>query len=764
MHETGVSQAKVVEIKLPKKRQTALPPALHAVRQIAKKQLTALTQSLFDNTDDALFELADRSQSDHQQEMYFDSMRHLRLHRKAISENFLSRFVASFNDLLEPQQEEEVDDEEIDYELVEKDELEMTVAVSGIVSKVTSLHSLQIMQLTKRLSSVVAPLEVTERTNPLGPHALSTLFSESLDGLDIGIKVRIIIMKMFERFVMERMGGVYEQVNQQLIQSGVMPDLKSKPVRRRQRPQNTPSTESAEQNSAPAPGADPNAEFAFETVQSLLATSRSQGGVGGGIQGGSSSAAGLPNQGGTHSGAQGSAHGGAQGGAQSGAASGLNVPLIPIASNELLDVLSKLQLEQDEDEFDVASVPQTSDVRGLVLAGQKGKELHQADEDAVNFVGLLFDYILNDRNLAIPMKALIGRLQIPIVKVAVMDKSFFARSSHPARALLNDLSSAGIGWSSARELKRDTMYNKIEAVVHRVLNDFSTDPDVFSDLLAEFREFVGQDTRRSVLVEQRVKDTEQGKARTQQAKQTVQNLVNQKACGLRLPKEVGKFVSEIWSRVLVLRCVKFSEDSDEWRLGVEALDNLLWVLQPLSEAEDVDRRDEMQPLLVKRLRDGMEELGTPQEEIDGHLRWLSDHLSIISRNDRAYLQDDEVAPVEMPTAVVEEIVLTSTNFTEAEKELPDETEAKLKTITEGTWVEITENDTDPVRCKLATVTQPGHNYVFVNRRGMKVAEKNRVQLAGLLEQDKLSVIDESQVFDRALQSVIGNLRDLQRRR
>ena len=88
----------------------------------------------------------------------------------------------------------------------------------------------------------------------------------------------------------------------------------------------------------------------------------------------------------------------------------------------------------------------------------------------------------------------------------------------------------------------------------------------------------------------------------------------------------------------------------------------------------------------------------------------------------------------------------------------------MKQITEGTWVELQEEEKLPIRCKLATVVQPGNSYIFVNKRGMKVAEKSRLQLAGLLEKDQLRMIDESQVFDRALQSVISNLRELQRAR
>ena len=147
---------------------------------------------------------------------------------------------------------------------------------------------------------------------------------------------------------------------------------------------------------------------------------------------------------------------------------------------------------------------------------------------------MLFDYILDDRNLAIPMKALIGRLQIPIVKLGIIDKSFFENSGHPARQLLNELSSAGIGWSATTELRRDALYDKIESIVLRVMNGFKQDPNIFAELLQELRDFVTADEKQHAPVEQRTKETETDKAKTIAAKTIVQQLINQKASGMRL--------------------------------------------------------------------------------------------------------------------------------------------------------------------------------------------------------------------------------------
>lgn len=771
-----MSQVKVVELNVENSRKTNLPPIVHSIRQQAKRQLADLLQNLFNNTDDALFELADRSQSDQHQEMYFDSMRVIRLHRQEVASSFIKGFVDNFASAYHPASThpglvDEVE-EDTDYSLVDQEELEMTVAVSGIVSKVTSQYSLPVMQLTKRLDSLAKEHTITERSNPLGPYALSQTFADAVTTLEVPIKIRIILMKLFERFVMERLGPLYENANRALIDADVLPDL------RLRNPKRAARSTTGLTSKSPAPSDDGDGliggtgvgsdagNFGFSTVQSLLAGVRTTGGSnfpGTGGLGGFASGSGP---GGTNIGGAGGAgstfnqSGGAPG------SSSYSVQLPPLAANELVNALSALQTDKQFTEIDISQVPPLADLRHLVLTKadvQGQKSLGQADDDTVNFVGMLFDYILNDRNLAIPMKALIGRLQIPIVKLAILDKTFFEKTAHPARALLNELSSAGIGWSSAQELKRDALYDKIESIVLRVLNEFADNPDVFSDLLADLREFVHKDTRRSVLVEQRVKESETGKARTHGAKLKVQTLINQKASGLRLPCEAGKFISEDWSRVLTLRCVRYSEASDEWMSAVATLDDLLWSLQPLSTIEDVERRDERQTSLIKEIRDGMTEVGCTQDDIAIFCNWFSDHLNNLSINDRAFLEDDERVELDIPIATVEEIVLAPEVPSDNESLAPEFAD-KIKSITEGTWVEILQEEEDLLRCKLATITQPGNNYIFVNRRGMKVLEQSRMQLAVLLKEQRLNLIDESQVFDRALQSVIGNLRQMQQER
>ena len=76
------------------------------------------------------------------------------------------------------------------------------------------------------------------------------------------------------------------------------------------------------------------------------------------------------------------------------------------------------------------------------------------------------------------MQALLGRLQIPVLKVAILDKSFFARKFHVARGLLNKLAEAGLGWND-RYGGDAAFYERIEGFVQRVIDEFEVPLVIF---------------------------------------------------------------------------------------------------------------------------------------------------------------------------------------------------------------------------------------------------------------------------------------------
>ena len=64
---------------------------------------------------------------------------------------------------------------------------------------------------------------------------------------------------------------------------------------------------------------------------------------------------------------------------------------------------------------------------------------------ALDTLSLIFESIFAASDLPDAVKAAIGRLQIPLLKLAILDPSFFADTQHPARRLVNRMARAAIG-------------------------------------------------------------------------------------------------------------------------------------------------------------------------------------------------------------------------------------------------------------------------------------------------------------------------------
>jgi hypothetical protein len=313
-----------------------------------------------------------------------------------------------------------------------------------MVERILARDGFALNQLTLRFSALTGqPLD--DRRNPLGPAMLCEYFLQAGRNLGVGIKVKLIILKLFERYVLQDAEQLYGEANQLLMATGVLPELKT--VHRRR----------AEARAAPRPqglagqGAgwdtqlDADEQVVFASLQRVL--SRVRGRVAPRFE-------------------------------------SCN-PMQPISTRDLLRLLSHLQhyvpAADEVDDFDLHQQLEQLLTRVSVKSGTCRK-VEGADEDVINLIAMLFDFILGDRNLPHSLRTLIGRMQIPVLKAALLDKGLFGRSSHPARRLLNDIATAAL---SANDGQRDGLYLRLEQVVQRLLNDFDDDPLIFSELLAQ---------------------------------------------------------------------------------------------------------------------------------------------------------------------------------------------------------------------------------------------------------------------------------------
>src|SRR5690606_2579283 len=362
-----------------------------------------------------------------------------------------------------------------------------------MVSRASSQQGRELQHLTLRMDCLMRPVAVTDASNPLGPRVLCVAFRASCEELTADIRAKLVLLKLFEKFTLSGLQELYQAANALLVEQGVMPDLKAaaKPMRPA-RPQGAPGLGGVQRSAgmAAAPGTPEEAEV-FGALRELLAEQRIEGRI--------------PTLMPLERGAAGGFVMGTPGATQG------SVPVL--SQVDLLYLLSQAQHQQDLTGH-VQNTGGLIDYRSLLpsllqQAGRQGR-VSPVDDDVINLVAMLFEFILDDRQLPAAMKALIARLQIPMLKVAVLDKTFFSKRGHPARRLLNELATAAIGWNEKAEGERDPLRERIEAVVERLTQDFEADLQVVEDVLADFQRFVETEQRRGQLVEQRIRDAEEG--------------------------------------------------------------------------------------------------------------------------------------------------------------------------------------------------------------------------------------------------------------
>ncbi|MFG6206465.1 DUF1631 domain-containing protein [Pseudomonas retamae] len=699
-----------------------LPVILLQVRDKAAQQLRHGLQELFDNADDTLFEMADRARNDVEQNIFFEAMRDLRLKRKHIERGFLEQFFEAFVGLTQYDPTHNALPRTLlfDEAAPRTDDMERSVAIETMVRRVLKRDGFALDQLTARLNALLGKT-LDDQHNPLGPALLCEFFLQAGRNLGVEIKVKLILLKLFERYVLADTEQLYAEANQLLLATGVLPELKPAPARRAL-DRATAHVERDEHEESPP--ADDDVQQVFAALQQLLVQVR--GTVAPTLE-------------------------------PSAAAQ-------PISTRDLLRLLSHLQhyvpALATQDDFDLRNQLEQLLTRVSVRSG-KSRIVGDADEDVINLIAMVFDCILEDRNVPDSLKALIARLQIPMLKVAVLDKSFFSRGTHPARRLLNEIAEAAMGWGDFDGEARDSLYLRIEQVVQRLLTDFVDDPAIFSELLADFLAFTSDERRRSELLEQRLRDAEEGRARTELARRRVEQVLNQALLGKTLPPSVVTFVENAWSKVLLLTCLKHGDQSAEWQADVQTMEQLIWSVQRHEDAESSLRLLALVPGLLKSLRDGLNSSAFDPfatSEFFSELEAL--HVSVLERS----AESDRAAPM---IEVSQKIVLPAAD--EGDSTLPtvrlphdDPGLRQVEQLRVGSWVVFTEDDEHTLRCKLAAIIDATGKYVFVDRTGMKVLERSKTALALELRRGVARALDNTLLFDRALESVLGNLRRLNR--
>ena len=478
-----------------------------------------------------------------------------------------------------------------------------------------------------------------------------------------------------------------------------------------------------------------------------------------------------------------------------------NTPLMPqnrypfateqiLAQSELLGMLEQLQSAQpskpmDQNDIKNSVAAMRDSIRNQLQSDEQNTQVIAQDEtNVIDLVSTLFDYILDDDELPMQMKALIGRLQIPILKVALTNKTFFGGEDHPARKLLNLLAKAGMSWDENNK-SSDALYKKVEEVVFVVLNEFRDDLRLFENLLVDFEEFYQQQQARLAAMDARTREAEENRARAEAAKTVVQQALNRRLNGLKLPFSIVRLLQEGWRHVLYLSALKEGIESESWKQAVKVVDALIWsMLPPAGDVQWIDRLKAVSPKLLNSLRKGLTSVNFDAQQLEVLLaEIIKSHHEIINGINAPLVEildpadsANKARDGEVPILYIEQAMSSSTQKEVKAVSLPaaevstiytgetlpptDSYVIAVRRMAVGTWVEFLQSE-GAIRHRLVAKIHSSAKLIFANKRGIKAAELSMMQLAIELSKQRAIILTEQpQIFDRALLNVVDGLKKL----
>lgn len=594
-----------------------------SVKRFAFKGVNELNRVLMENMDDALFDLSEKAESDRDRTRYFDAMRQIRLKRKDIVEKFELAFQKSFDSLILNKATGRQSTGSDELSLLDQDEMEDNLAIENMISKARPHFEDDLFAIKERLKAVLHRKQIDDDANPLDPKTICNSFHSACEDLDADIDVKLILYKLFDKFVMSNLGHFYRELNNHFIAKGVLPEFDASTERLNHTARfmtnrtnhgsikQGPADENlsneqplADQDAVPQGSLPPQVQQAegnlLAMLQQVLMPS---------AQGPSAVSIPSSNPAGDISGLPPLAEGG-QG--PLGAVSPVTV------SSGYIGALSNLQTAQLQNMPLETTNPQqlkTHLQQQLVTFKQQSSDQGtEADNQIIDVISMLFDYFFDDDTLPDPVKVLIGRLQIPILKVAIIDKSFFNHKKHPARKLLDSISKASMGWTSESKQER-ILIDKIEEIVDYLLSEFEQDIAVFEKALVDFQQFMDSEKEIVEDNQQQLEQQEQQKdQKINKAQQVTEGLLKKLESKHDFSLEVIDFLQGIWKSVLFNTCLTQGESSDHWINLKKTSSTLIWTLIPKHSEDEKKKLLQTLPPLLRALSKGMELIHVTAEQ------------------------------------------------------------------------------------------------------------------------------------------------------
>ena len=632
--------------------------------------------------------------------------------------------------------------------LIADEALSEHIVIREFAAQIAETCDAELYTLDRRVAALLGQNEPVDGTNPLAPPAICQALVDACASLGSDAEDRLLLLRRLERHLHLALPPIYRAINACLIERGILPDLKRN-FRRSSAMPGTPSSPSlntashATQPTATANIANTNTgEAMLDALQRLVQARSASFGIAG--------AAG---------------------------------PLVPSHRDQsqapdaaTLSHLFLASLDEIQHTPPSAEGGQTINRVRIVRDSDAARQIGHLESVTIDIVAMLFDFIFDDGKIPPAVKALVGRLQIPVLKLAMLDHSFFSDRQHPARRFLGSISGIAVRWGSTVD-ETDPFYRKLAELVERIQNEFECDVSIFGTALSELAAFVdereSEEEKTILAAADMVVQREQETSAWERAQQHVQSFWDHP-----LPPLIATFLSEHWLYVLQKIALHNDEDSAAWHAATNLMNELDWSVQAKKSTDDRLRLVKLLPRLLTQINQGLDMIAADPAERRGFFDTLVEYHSAAlkgealgvpeSATEKVPASSDDALPASTAQdgdllttrrvdngVAVEEITLVGASS--IWRATDREAFARVSQLKRGDWVEFNHENGTPGRERLNWISPQRGILVFSNHRSATAISISPEALARQLRDGNATIVNDSPLFERALSGVLESL-------
>jgi anion-transporting ArsA/GET3 family ATPase len=233
------------------------------------------------------------------------------------------------------------------------------------------------------------------------------------------------------------------------------------------------------------------------------------------------------------------------------------------------------------------------------------------DHLVIDVVGSLFDQVLSDPRVPPAMARQIARLQLPVLRVAMNDPTFFSSRKHPVRRFVNRIASLALAYDDFDEGIGREFLEQVRALVQQIVEGDFDQIELYANKLGQLEMFIGQQTQERVAATpaaQVLEDKENALRVQQRYTMLLQGLL----VPVAMPPYVREFLAQVWSQALVTAVRQDGAASERAQRYRVAARELVMSVQPKGSPALRKKFLLQLPGLMRDLHDGLALVGWPE--------------------------------------------------------------------------------------------------------------------------------------------------------